>query len=307
MKKIIVFLLTAVLCLTTFAVGMSAAEYEREGLHGELYEIEKFTPVIDGELDAEYQYSRVVNLRDNGDDYAKGEIYYLWDDDALYFHVTIHDSTPTDGENGIDHESDCIELLFSLYNYNTNTDTITAKQASDIGDSQFRVFRTKDLSDCETIVDNGIKYQDGSHGGFGKWVYDNTDWDNPINGSNYIIHSNDAEGYTFEGFVKWSPDLKGETEAYPEATIKTGAIVGLGIQVNDDINNDSKRDLKCYAENSAPNEWSMSSNRATCGMFQLVDNGFQVPSGDISVVFALLTVVSAGGFTVCAVKKAKKN
>jgi hypothetical protein len=301
MKKIIVFLLTAVLCLTTLSVGMAAGDYVREGLHGELYPIEKFTPVVDGELDAEYHYSRVVNLRDNGDEYAKGEIYYLWDDDALYFYVDIHDVTPTDGENGIDHESDCIEMLFSLYNYDTTTDTIKSKQPTDIGDSQFRVFRTKDLSDCETIVDNGIKYQDGSHGGFGKWVYDNTNWDNPIEGSNYIIHSNDDEGYYFEGFVKWSPELK-------EQTIKDGVIVGLGIQVNDDINGDSKRDLKCYAENSAPNEWSMSGNRATCGMFQLVDNGVQPPeTADASVIFALLTVVSAGGFTLFATKKSKND
>ena len=314
MKKIIVFLLTAVLCLATLSVGMAAGDYVREGLHGELYPIEKFTPVVDGELDAEYLYSRVVNLRDNGSDFATGEIYYLWDDNALYFYVDIHDVTPTDGENGIDHESDCIEMLFSLFQYDTTVDNIKAKQATDPGDAQFRVFRTKDLSECTTIVDNGIKYQDGSHGGFGKWVYDNTDWDNPINGSNYIIHSNDAEGYSFEGFVKWSPELKegftvgeGDAAVTYEATIKAGAIVGLGIQVNDDINNDSKRDLKCYAENSAPNEWSMSGNRATCGMFQLVDNGVAPGTADVSVIFALLTVVSAGGFTVFATKKSKND
>ena len=91
----------------------------------------------------------------------------------------------------------------------------------------------------------------------------------------------------------------------------------------------------------------MSSNRATCGMFQLIDSGIEPTvtepettepetpaetpaatepetepetapetdapetdapeTADASVIFALLTVVSAGGFTVCAAKKSKKN
>ena len=371
MKKIIVFLLTAVLCLATLSVGMAAGDYVREGEHGVLYEIEKFTPVIDGELDPEYLYSKEVTLKDNGPDFAQASIYYLWDDNALYFHVRVYDKTPDDGEGAIDHNSDCIEMLFSLFNYDTTTDMIKSKQPTDPGDAQFRVFRTKDLSYGETIVDNGIKYQDGSHGGFGKWVYDNTDIEDhdPVNDATHIIHTNDDDGYYFEGFVKWSPDLKngftdGEGNAVP-ATIKTGAIIGLGIQVNDDINADSVRDLKCYGNNCGPaptpedpnGGWSMSGNRATCGMFQLVDNGITVDppetteaptteapetpeaptteapeteaptteapateapeteapeteapeTADPSVIFALLTVVSAGGFTVFAAKKAKKD
>ena len=338
MKKIIVFLLTAVLCLGALSVGMSAGDYVREGEHGRLFAIEKFTPKIDGELDPEYLYSDKVVLRDNGPEFATGEFYYLWDDEALYFHMTIHDSTVADPENATDHESDCIEMLFSLYNYDTTVANIPAKQPSDIGDAQFRVFRTKDISDGECLVDNGIKYQDGSHGGFGKWVYDNNNEENPELGSSFIILTFDDEGYSFEGFVKWSPDLKGETEDYTEATIKENAIIGLGIQVNDDNDGDGKRNMKCYADNSAPNDWSMSSNRATCGMFQLVNSGIEPTetepdetepetpaetpaetapettpeettpeTADASVIFALLTVVSAGGFTVCAAKKSKKN
>ena len=336
MKKIIVFLLTAVLCLSTLSIAMAAAH---EGLHAEIYPIEKYTPVIDGELDPQYQYSRVVNLRDNGPDFATGKIYYLWDDTRLYFFVEINDTTPSNPDLGVSHESDCIEMLFSVYNFDITADNIKAKQPGDIGDSQFRVFRDKRISACESITDNGITYLDGSHGGFGKWVFD-VDYENtndPRYGASYIIHwSDNAIGYGFEGFVKWSPELLYD-EAHP---IEKDLIIGLGIQVNDDNNGDNVRDKKCYSENAGPNDWSMSGNRATCGKFQLVDNGYNAsnanankplvtrdgdtkaidnpeedpnagtnvpPLGDISVIFGLLSVISAGGFTVCAVKKSKRD
>ena len=38
-----------------------------------------------------------------------------------------------------------------------------------------------------------------------------------------------------------------------------------------------------------------------------VDPVDPVPGGDISVIFGLLSVISAGGFTVCAVKKSKRD
>lgn len=342
MKKIIVFLLTAVLCLATLSIGMAAEDGPtaadipvdatvveggfRTGLHAEIYPIEKFTPVIDGVRDAEYQYSREVVLRDNGPEFATGSIYYLWDDTALYFYVDIKDSTLPDGDTAINHESDCIEMLFSVHDYNPFLETITSKQASDIGDSQFRVMRTTDLSECKNIVDTDVKYADGSHGGFGKWVYENStfgDENDPSVNASFIIHTNTDEGYFFEGYVAWSPELK---EA---GDIVANSIIGLGIQVNDDIDGDSKRDKKCYADNSGPNEMSMSGNRATCGVFRLVDNGkgtvveppvteepgtdpidppVSAPeTADPSVIFALLTVVSAGGFTVFAAKKSKND
>lgn len=343
MKKIIVFLLTAVLCLSTLSIAMAA---EHTGLHAEIYPIEKYTPVIDGELDPQYAYSRVVNLRDNGPEFATGQIYFLWDDTRLYFYVDIKDSTPSDPDKGIDHETDCIELNVSLYNFDITADNIKAKQASDIGDSQFRVFRTKQISACTTVVDNGIQYHDGSHGGFGQWTFENTNYSNPAGSSNWIIHWTDDEvGYGFEGFVQWSPALLTDAE-HP---IVEDVIIGIGIQVNDDNNGDNKREMKCYNENAAPNDWSMSGNRATCGKFQLVNTNYnddnvnankpiindpalgnfvggavstetlppQTPdtpdtpdepeTGDMSAIFALVSVISAGGFTVFATKKSKKD
>ena len=306
MKKIIVFLLTAVLCLTTIAAATSAAVTENPELYAKIYNIAKATPKIDGDLDPEYAYSDVVNLRDNGPEFATGKIYYLWDDTAIYFHVTINDTTPSNPELGIDHECDSIELLFSLYNFDITATNIKSKQANDIGDAQFRVFRDKVLSQCTTIVDNGITYGDGSHGGFGKWVWDNTKMDAPETGSNYIIHwSENSKGYGFEGFVKFSPALLTDKD-HP---IKEGVIVGLGIQVNDDNNGDNKRDMKCYNENAGANSMSMSGNRATCGKFKLVNFGPSDDPGtaDPSIIFAAATVITAGGFTLFATKKAKKD
>ena len=310
MKKIIVFLLTAVLCLTTIAVATSAAVTENPDLYAKIYTIAKFTPKVDGELDPEYNYSDVVNLRDNGDEFAKGQIYYLWDDEKLYFFVNIQDTTPSNPELAISHEADCIEMLFSLYNFDVNATNIPSKRPDDIGDAQFRVFRDKVISKCTNIVDNGITYADGSHGGFGKWVYENTAdlQAGTVNDASYIIHwSDNSKGYGFEGFVRWSDDLLGKTEAYPEATIKDDVVVGLGIQVNDDNNGDNKREMKCYAENSGPNSWSMSGNRATCGKFRLAPAFDDPDLGDTSIIFAVASVISAGGFTLFATKKAKKD
>ena len=304
MKKIIVFLLTAVLCLTTVAFATSAAVTENPDLYAKIYTIAKFTPVVDGKLDAEYAYSDVVNLRDNGEEFAKGQIYYLWDDEKLYFHVNIQDTTPSNPELGIDHQCDSIEMLFSLYNFDIEATNIPSKQPNDIGDSQFRVFRDKVVSQCTNLIDNGITYMDGSHGGFGKWVYDNTPdiQAGTPNDPSYIIHWSDNEiGYGFEGFVRWSPALLND----PDYPIKEDVIIGLGIQVNDDNDGDNEREMKCYNENAGANSMSMSGNRATCGKFQLVDLG--ISTADPSIVFAVATIISAGGFTLFAAKKAKKD
>lgn len=258
----------------SFTAHWVADSSEIDPLYYEIYEIEKYTPKIDGELDAQYAYSRVVNLRNNGPSFAKGQIYYLWDDEAIYFYVEIHDTTPTD-PHGIDQDSDCIDMLFSLYDFDVNADFIEAKRADDIGDAQFRVFRTKAISPCTTVVDNGILYPDGSHGGFGKWVFENTDFEDPQKGSNYILHwTDDGVGYGFEGFIKWSPALL--------EVIEEGLIIGLGVQVNDDNNNDGDREMKCYNENAGPNNWSMTSDRSTCGKFRMVD---RVSEGDGKQIF----------------------
>ena len=234
-----------------------------EGTHGELYPIEYYTPIIDGELDAAYKYSRVVHLRDNGDKYARGTIYFLWDDSALYFHVTILDSAMHMPDLAGNH-GETIDMMFSLADFDTSATQIVPKRADDFGDAQFRVFSNKVISRCTTLVDNGINYSLGDYGGFGKWVWENTNMDDPESGSNYIVHNVTENGFTFEGFVKWSPEL------LESDSINNGSIIGIGIQYDDDINDDGQRDLKCYNENAAPNNWSMSGNRATCGKFILV-------------------------------------
>ena len=235
-----------------------------EGTHAELYEIAKWTPVIDGKFDLEYFSSRVVNLRDYGDEYATGKMYLLWDENALYFYVEIHDVTPQ-SEYNTEAEDESLDIMLSIAHFDPASDNIPAKRADDIGDAQFKIMRTKDVSGCETLVDNGIKYKDGSHGGFGRWVYENTNQDDPRLGSNYMVHSNDDAGFTAEGFIKWSPELK-------ESVIKEGLIIGVGLQYNDDTDDNGTRDMKCYSENAGPNSMSMSGNRATCGKFILVDS-----------------------------------
>ena len=231
--------------------------------HNELYEITQYTPIIDGKLDSEYEDSRKVTLRDNGSQYAHGDIYFLWDSEALYFHITIYDSTPQ-YDNMLFEEPESLDIFLSLYNYDPSAEYIEARRADDIGDAQFRIMRTKDISDCTTVVDCGLKYKDGSHGGFGKWVYENTDLANPQKGSNYIVHYNDDEKLVVEGFIKWSPELK--------EVIGGGLVIGIGLQYNDDINDDDRRDRKIYNDNAGDNSMSMSGNRATCGTFVL-DNG----------------------------------
>ena len=298
MKKIIVFLLTAVMCLTVLSVSMSAADTVDH--HSTIYDIVKFTPVVDGVRDAEYGYSSEVTLRDQGDEFASGSIYYLWDDEKLYFSVEVYDATPTPSELVVDHNGDCIEMLFSLYNYDITATNIKSKQMTDIGDAQFRVMRDKEISACTTVVDNGLDYE--KHGGYGKYIFDNTNNDDPASGSNYIVHTSDENGYYFEGFVVWGDEL--QNSEYP---IGEGSIIGLGIQVNDDNNYDNKRDKKVYGANCGPDDMSMSGNRATCAAYKLIDTGLQPETSDPAIIFSVFTIISAGGFTLFAAKKAKKD
>lgn len=231
-----------------------------EGKHAEIYGIAKYTPLIDGMLDMQYEYSRKVSLRDYGPEYATGTAYFLWDDEALYFYITVSDPTPQGG-SAIEVEYQSLDMMLSLARFDPTSDNIPAKLAEDIGDAQFRIYTNNWLSDCKTVVDSEIKYSDGSHGGFGKWVYDNTDWEHPKNGSSYMVHTFDDYGFTAEGFIKWSPELK--------EIMKEGYVIGIGLQYNDDINDDGKRDKRCYSENAGPDSMSMPGNRATCGKFVL--------------------------------------
>ena len=233
-----------------------------EGKHAEVYSIARFTPLIDGNLDAEYKYSTKVSLRDNGPECATGTAYFLWDDGALYFYITVNDLTPQGSSTALYEEYQSLDIMMSLARFDPTADNIPAKLAEDIGDAQFTIYSNNLLSDCKTVVDSEIKYSDGSRGGFGKWVYDNTDWNDPKNGSNYMVHTFDDNGFTAEGFIKWSPELK-------EIISRKGHIIGIGLQYNDDINDDGRRDKKCYSENAGPDSMSMSGNRATCGKFVL--------------------------------------
>ena len=232
------------------------------GEHAEIYEIYKYTPTVDGLLDVQYRYSREVTLRDHGSEYATGNIFFLWDDDALYFYIIVKDPTPQSDYNGGAEEYQCIDIMMSIANFDPTAENIPGKLADDIGDAQFRIFNDNVISDCMTVVDNGIKYADGSHGGFGKWVYENTNMSDPASGSNYMVHSYDDGGFVAEGFIKWSPELK-------ESVIKDGLIIGIGLQYNDDIDDDGQRDRKIYSSNAGPDNMSMAGNRATCGKFVL--------------------------------------
>lgn len=237
--------------------------YAPEDHHKRIYDIVKFTPLVDGIRDPEYAYSTEVTLRDYGEEYATGSIYFLWDDERLYFSIEIYDKTPS-VDTPISSSADCIDMLFSFYNYDINATDIPAKQMSDIGDAQFRVMSNDEISACTTLVDNGLDYE--KHGGYGKYIHDNTNWDDPSKGSNYIVHSYDENGYYFEGFVEWGDEL--QSSDYP---IGEKSIIGIGIQVNDDINNDGVRDKRIYSFNSGSDDMSMTGNRATCGRFELVD------------------------------------
>lgn len=253
MKKIA----NVLLCAALVASAMSQVAFaDEEDPHSQIYEIAYGTPEMDLVLDDCYKSSTEVTFNpDMGD--AGGQVYFTWDEEKLYFYVHIDDKTPctTTAATVVDHNTDSIEFLVSLYNFDPNADKITAKDIADIGDAQFRIFRTKEAFECTDLVTNNLDYN--AHGGFGFYTW--------AEETSYIVHDGGTEdGYTFEGYFKWGEEL--QTSDHP---IGEGSIIGLGFQINDDTNDDGVRDAKIYNLNANP-AGSMSTDRSTCGKFELV-------------------------------------
>jgi hypothetical protein len=255
MKKIYCILIAALLCLTVL-VPVSAATSAEE--HAKTYEIAYGTPVLDMKLDDCYKKSTLVTFNTAMGD-ANGEVYYCWDETALYFHVTINDKTPcTNSEKGVTantYNTDSLEMITALYKFDPKAEKLPAKVLEDIGDAQFRIYRTKANYPCEDLVTNDLS--PATVGGFYASTFTN-------DGSKVVHNGGTDDGYMFEGYVKWSDELQKS-----DAPLGEGSIIGLGLQINDDTNDDGKRDKKIYNLN-ANEKGSMSSDRATCGAFKLV-------------------------------------
>lgn len=253
MKKIATVLIGAILCASGMAHFAYAAD---EDPHSQVYEIAYGTPEIDLVLDDCYKNSTEVTFNpDMGD--AGGSAYFAWDEEKLYFYVHVEDKTPctTTAATVVDHNTDSIEFIVSLYGFDPSADSIKAKDILDIGDAQFRIFRTKEAYECKDLVTNNLDYN--AHGGFGFYTW--------AEESSYIVHDGGTEdGYTFEGYFNWGEELQTSDKPLGE-----GSVIGIGFQINDDTNDDGVRDAKIYNIN-ANATGSMSTDRSTCGAFMLV-------------------------------------
>ena len=197
MKNKFAFLLVAMLCASAMTQTVLAADE-----HDQVYEIAYGTPTIDLELDDCYMASTEVTFNTEMGD-ANGSVYMTWDEEKLYFYVEIDDKTPctkTAATVG-DHNTDSIDIMTFLYGFDPSAETIPAKVEEDIGDAQFRVFRTKEMIENKDLTNNGTAFS--SVGGFGLYITEHAD-------ASYIVHDGGtADGYVFEGYFKWGDELQG--------------------------------------------------------------------------------------------------
>lgn len=252
MKNKFAFLLVAMLCASAMTQTALAADE-----HGEVYEIAYGTPTIDLELDDCYMASTEVTFNTEMGD-ANGSVYMTWDEDKLYFYIEIDDKTPCTktAANGADHNTDSLEMMTSLYNYDPDAESIVANNADDIGDAHFRMFRTAEKFPCVNLTNMGL--DPATHGGFCNYT--------DKNDGSYILHNGGtADGYVIEGYFKWSDEL--QNSDYP---IGAGSVIGLGFQINDDANDDGTRDKKIYSLNADASK-SMTTERSTLGAFELLE------------------------------------
>lgn len=252
MKNKFAFLLVAMLCASAMTQTVLAADE-----HDQVYEIAYGTPTIDLELDDCYMASTEVTFNTEMGD-ANGSVYMTWDEEKLYFYIEIDDKTPctkTAATVG-DHNTDSIDIMTSLYGFDPDAETIPAKVAEDIGDAQFRVFRTNQIHENKDLTTNGLASE--AHGGFGVYIADN--------GGSYILHNGGTDaGYIFEGYFVWGEELQSS-----DKPIEAGSIIGLGFQINDDANDDGTRENKIYSLNADASK-SMTTERATLGAFELLE------------------------------------
>ncbi|MEA4833316.1 MAG: sugar-binding protein [Oscillospiraceae bacterium] len=211
MKKLFALILSAALMVSVSTV-VSADRTKT-------YEAAKGTAVLDGKMDDAYKAAQVISTTTTAEyvnesdqkNAPTAEVRFLWDDNYLYAYCEVKDSTPSTGYDSENpYNSDSIEIFVDLKNTDTDKDVDLAYDDSAPTAGQFR---------ANTNNDNVTT---GLHALF-VWGRDN--------GKLKTITTKTDTGYISEFAIPFSDDFA--------KAAKEGKLIGIGFQVNDDVNNDN--------------------------------------------------------------------
>lgn len=113
MKKILSCTVAGTLLLVAMLVPTNAASAEYGAAYG--------TPVVDGVLDEAYKNSDKYTItfgKDGAESYSTAEVYWLWDENKLYYYADVTDDTPSTNVNTSNlndiWKTDCVEFGFNV-------------------------------------------------------------------------------------------------------------------------------------------------------------------------------------------------
>jgi len=227
MRKLISFLIISMLVASAFSFNAHAALREKKA------NVSYGTPVIDGVKDDLYNNSTeirieyvtsIANSATEGDPYATGSAWMLWDENALYIYLEVVDTTPvTQPLEGF--SSDAFEMVFDFDNIN-----------SDINDAYESYYPNglfvKTLPYARTVgtPEFEIDWVPGMPTPHQEWFIDLPESEHQ---QAIVITSN---GYIIERRIPLNNAVR--------AMLEPGYTFGMQIWLLDDIDDNSQRDFK---------------------------------------------------------------
>lgn len=113
MKKILSCTFAGTILLAAMLIPVQAEPAQYKAAYG--------TPVVDGILDDLYKNSDKYTItfgKDGAESYSTAEVYWLWDEDKLYYYADVTDDTPSTNVNtsniGDIWKTDCVEFGFNV-------------------------------------------------------------------------------------------------------------------------------------------------------------------------------------------------
>lgn len=198
MRRVVPILIPLLLLISVITIPALARSSETDAAITAAYG----TPIIDGEMDSVWLSSEVQEVLkvDKGvipsDTATTGTIRVMWDEDYLYFFITVDKhGVPISAGGGSENTDDCADVCFTMDGNFDGENNVTG------GDEYAGVFRT---------------LLDGSFGGFGDFQAEHLD--------------------TFKGVMKKTSDSTYNSEyaiSWADISPAPGYIMSMDIQIND--------------------------------------------------------------------------
>lgn len=241
MKKFISCLMLVAMLASLLTVGASALTSKSPDA-GKVLNMAYGQATIDGKLDDAYLKSDKTTawvhntyeaLKDKKDQVTTDFYsYIIWDETKIYVFAEVYDKTPNTAANvsSKNHKADCIEFYHLLDDFSALPETQFYNDLVNVAAGWFRV-HTKEVCPEDDLLPTHAAAKNGMNMGIMNEDY-----------KTQVARVTTDTGYIVEYSVEYDKTLASK--------MVPGTIIGYGIQVNDDIDDNNTRDALLWNANN---------------------------------------------------------